>query len=69
MDITKWKSLAIKKLDHDLLTAICDKKYRAPNAMFSKLLHDYIAFQAKKLNLSIATFKKKLLSGKLKEEK
>ena len=29
MDITKWKSVAIKIEDHNLLKAICDKKYSA----------------------------------------
>lgn len=67
MDITKWKSVAVKKSDYDLLVAICDKKYRAPNAMIAKLLHDYCEFQAKKLKISLTEFKKKLLDGKYKE--
>lgn len=49
MDITKWKSVAVKKSDHDLLKAICDKKYRAPAAMISKFVNDYCEFQAKNL--------------------
>lgn len=68
MDITKWKSVAVKKTDYDLLVAICDKKYRAPNAMISKLLHDYCEFQAKKLKISLTEFKKKLLNGKYKKD-
>ena len=67
MDITKWKSVAVKKSDYDLLVAICDKKYRAPNAMIGKLLHDYCEFQAKKLNISLSQFKKNLLNGKYKK--
>lgn len=68
MDITKWKSVAVKKTDYDLLVAICDKKYRAPNAMISKLLHDYCEFQAKKLKISLTEFKKKLLNGKYRKD-
>ena len=68
MDISKWKSVAIKIEDYDLLKAICDKKYRAPNAMISKLLNDYCDFQAGKLKITVETFKKKLLNGKYKEK-
>jgi len=69
MDITKWKSVAVKKSDYDLLKAICDKKYRAPAAMISKFVNDYCEFQAKKLNLTIEAFKKKLLNGNHREKK
>ena len=69
MDITKWKSVAVKIEDHDLLKAICDKKYRAPAAMISKLLNDYCEFQATKLKISVEAFKKKLLNGNYKEKK
>jgi len=68
MDISKWKSVAIKIEDYDLLKAICDKKYRAPNAMISKLLNDYCDFQAGKLKITVEAFKKKLLNGKYKEK-
>jgi hypothetical protein len=69
MDITKWKSVAVRIEDHDLLKAICDKKYRAPAAMISKLLNDYCEFQATKLKISVEAFKKKLLNGNYKEKK
>lgn len=69
MDISKWKSVAIKIEDYDLLKAICDKKYRAPNAMISKLLNDYCDFQAGKLKITVEAFKKKLLNGNYKEKK
>ena len=69
MDITKWKSVAVKKSDYDLLKAICDKKYRAPAAMISKFVNDYCEFQAKKLGMTIEGFKKKLLNGNYKEKK
>lgn len=69
MDITKWKSVAVKKSDYDLLKAICDKKYRAPAAMISKFVNDYCEFQSKKLGMTIEGFKKKLLNGNHKEKK
>lgn len=67
MDITKWKSVAIKISDYKLLEGFCNYKYRAPNAMIGKLLHDYCEFQAKKLNVSLSQFKKNLLNGKYKK--
>ena len=30
MDINKWKSVAIKKTDYDLLKCLCKDKFRAP---------------------------------------
>ena len=54
MDISKWKSMAIRKEDHTLLKGLCADKYRAPAAMFQKILHDYIGFQAKKKGVSVA---------------
>jgi hypothetical protein len=69
MDITKWKSVAVKKDDYDLLKAICDKKYRAPAAMISKFVNDYCDFQASKLKITVDAFKKKLLNGNYKEKK
>ena len=38
MDINKWKSVAIKKTDFDLLKGLCKDKFRAPGAMISKRL-------------------------------
>ena len=41
MDINKWKSVAIKKTDFDLLKGLCKDKFRAPGAMISKILNDF----------------------------
>jgi hypothetical protein len=57
MDISKWKSMAIRKEDHTLLKGLCADKYRAPAAMFQKILHDYIGFQAKKKGVSVDKYK------------
>ena len=39
MNIDKWKSVAVKKQDYQLLKGICKEKFRAPGAMISKLIH------------------------------
>ena len=51
MDIGKWKSVAVKKDTHTLLTALCNEKERNPARMISKLVKDYAEFQAKKKNI------------------
>jgi hypothetical protein len=61
MDITKWKSMAIKKENHTLLKGLCADKYRAPAAMFEKILLDYINFQAKKRKINVNKFKENLM--------
>ena len=48
MDIDKWKSVAVKKETHTLLTALCNEKERNPARMISILVKDYAEFQAKK---------------------
>jgi hypothetical protein len=62
MDINKWKSMAIKKENHTLLKGLCADKYRAPAAMFEKILLDYIEFQAKKRKINVTKFKNELIS-------
>ena len=63
MDINKWKSVAIKKYDYDLLKGLCKEKFRAPGAMISKWLSDYVDHQARKNKIPNATFRTKLLNG------
>tara|TARA_R110000751_G_scaffold115065_2_gene214459 strand:+ start:1256 stop:1450 length:195 start_codon:yes stop_codon:yes gene_type:complete len=64
MDINKWKSIAVRKEDYLLLKGLCKDKFRAPGAMMSKIVNDYIAFQAKKNKMTLENYKKKLLNGK-----
>jgi len=64
MDITKWKSVAVRKEDYILLKALCNHKFRAPASMISKLVHEYVQFQAKKNNMTEEAYKKKILNGK-----
>ena len=63
MDINKWKSVAIPANDYKMLKTLCKSKFRAPGAMISKLLNDYVDRQARKLKIPNATFRTKLLNG------
>ena len=63
MDISKWKSVAIKKADFDLLKGLCKNKFRAPGAMISKILNDYVDHQARKNKIPNAVYRTKLLNG------
>ena len=63
MDINKWKSVAIASKDYKILKALCKSKFRAPGAMISKLLNDYVDHQARKLKIPNAAFRTKLLNG------
>ena len=53
MDISKWKSVAVKIEDYKLLKGMCKEKFRAPAGMISKLVDDYIKFRAKKDGISV----------------
>ena len=63
MDINKWKSVAIPANDYKMLKTLCKSKFRAPGAMVSKLLNDYVEHQAKKNKTTVENFRKKLLNG------
>ena len=63
MDINRWRSVAIAKEDYSLLKGLCKNKFRAPGAMISKLVNDYVIHQAKKEKIPVDTYKKKLLNG------
>ena len=52
MDLNNWKSMAIRKKKWLALRGLCSEKYRAPASMFEKIFDDYIAFQAKKKNIT-----------------
>ena len=60
MDISKWKSVAVKIEDYRLLKGMCKEKFRAPAGMISKLVDDYIKFRAKKEGISVEVYKKKI---------
>ena len=62
MDINKFKSVAVRKPDYDLLQGICNEKYRSPASMISKLVNEYCEFQAGKKKMSVETYKTKILT-------
>jgi len=64
MDTTKWKSVAVKINDYEVLKALCHKRFRSPNSMISKLVNDYCEFQAKKLNITVKEYKQRILNAK-----
>jgi hypothetical protein len=64
MDISKWKSVAIRIDDYKILKSLCGKKFRAPASMISKLVHDYCKYQASKEKVKYEVFIKNLLNGK-----
>ena len=63
MDTTRWKSVAVRAEDYFILKGLCKEKFRAPATMISKLVHEYVEFQAKKNKLDIDQYKKKLMNG------
>jgi hypothetical protein len=63
MDINKWKSVAVKKETHTLLQALCTETERNPARMISKLVNDYVEYQASKKKMTADAYKKKLLNG------
>ena len=48
MDINKFKSVAVRKADYDTLQGLCNQKFRSPASMISKLVNQYVEYQALK---------------------
>ena len=63
MDIKKWKSVAVRVKDYDVLKALCDKTYRSPAAMICMIVDQHVAAEAKKEKISIDKYKKNLLNS------
>jgi hypothetical protein len=62
MDIDKFKSVAVRKPDYELLRGLCNEKFRSPASMISKLVNEYVEYQAKKKNLSTNKYIKEVLN-------
>lgn len=69
MDINKFKSVAVRKPDYDLLQGLCNAKFRSPASMISKLVNEYVEFQAEKNNMTVGTYKQKILTNQPTKEK
>jgi|TARA_R100000027_G_scaffold61810_1_gene53466 hypothetical protein len=69
MDINKFKSVAVRKPDYQLLQGLCTEKFRSPASMISKLVNEYVGYQAKKKNMSVEAYKKQILKTNGKGKK
>jgi len=61
MDINKFKSVAVRKADYDILQGLCNQKFRSPASMISKLVNEYVEYQAMKNKFTIPEYKKLIL--------
>jgi hypothetical protein len=62
MDIDKFKSVAVRKPDYELLRGLCNEKFRSPASMISKLVNEYVEYQAKKKNITLEKYVKEVLN-------
>jgi hypothetical protein len=62
MDINKFKSVAVRKPDYDVLQGLCNQKFRSPASMISKLVNEYVEYQASKKKMSVKKYKEELLN-------
>lgn len=69
MDINKFKSVAVRKPDYDLLQGLCSAKFRSPASMISKLVNEYVEYQAGKNNMTVSSYKQKILINQPTKEK
>jgi len=63
MDISRWKSIAIRKPTHEALLVLCGD-YMGPASYVEKLVDEAIVKQAKKENISVITWKRKNIKSK-----
>ena len=69
MDINKFKSVAVRKPDYDILQGLCNQKFRSPASMISKLVNEYVGFQATKNKMSIKQYKEEILDVRTMENR
>jgi len=61
MDINKFKSVAVRKPDYDVLQGLCNQKFRSPASMISKLVNEYVEYQALKNKMTTVEYKEHIL--------
>ena len=61
MDINKFKSVAVRKPDYDVLQGLCNHKFRSPASMISKLVNEYVEYQASKNKMALKKYKEEIL--------
>ena len=69
MDTNKFKSVAVRKPDYDVLQGLCNQKFRSPASMISKLVNEYVGFQATKNKMSIKQYKEEILDVRTMENR
>lgn len=63
MDITKWKSLAVRKTTHEAILVLCGK-YMGPGTFIEKLIDDCIEQEAEEKGLTADQWRKRYLKTK-----
>ena len=61
MNVLKFKSVAVRKPDYDVLQGLCNQKFRSPASMISKLVNEYVEFQALKNKMTTVEYKEHIL--------
>lgn len=63
MDITRWKSVAVKKSVHEAILALCGK-YMGPGTYIEKLVDDAIEYEADKDGITADQWRRKHVKTK-----
>tara|TARA_R100001443_G_C3262647_1_gene155984 strand:+ start:180 stop:389 length:210 start_codon:yes stop_codon:yes gene_type:complete len=61
MNIQKHKSVAVRKEDHETLTALCGKEHRGPAQYMSLLIKKEIERRAKQKRMTPEAYKIKIM--------
>ena len=61
MDISKWKSVAVRKKSHTLLQALCLKEYRKPAEYIELLIDKEVQRRAKDRGMTPEAYEAKVL--------
>ena len=64
MNIQKHKSVAVRKEDHETLTALCGKEHRGPAQYMSLLIKKEIERRAKLKKMTPEAYKNKIIKEK-----
>ena len=62
MNITRHKSVAVRKPDYDILKGLCGKEHRGPSQYISLLIKKEVERRAKDRKITPEAYLKKILS-------
>ena len=62
MNITRHKSVAVRKPDYDILKGLCGKEHRGPSQYISLLIKKEVERRAKDRKMTPEAYLKKILS-------